>query len=196
MAIRDFPMPQWPNSGKRGWCRWCGEQIPVVIDGKKSTQRLWHPHCFAQWELHTRRDAQMAYLIDCYGKRCRTCPDGTPVPKHWIKGPEVTVYQPRPSFGSPAEIGVEEWRRLHAAWRAENPNPRYTEVDLVDWLEVDHRTPLWEVADLPDDERRWYFGPGNLWLLCGPCHQQKTAREAARGAAIKRAVVAQMRLDL
>jgi hypothetical protein len=52
--------------------------------------------------------------------------------------------------------------------------------------EVDHRVPLWKVADLPDDERRPYFGPGNLWLLCREHHKGKTKQEAADRAQLRR----------
>jgi 5-methylcytosine-specific restriction endonuclease McrA len=63
-------------------------------------------------------------------------------------------------------------------------------------LEVDHKTPLWKVAGLPDDERRWYFGPENLWLLCPRCHKAKTKREAAERAAQRRFAAAQLPLPL
>lgn len=53
-------------------------------------------------------------------------------------------------------------------------------------LEVDHRVPLWLVAHLPDDLRRPFYGPDNLWLLCSRHHTEKTAAEAAVRAAIKR----------
>jgi 5-methylcytosine-specific restriction endonuclease McrA len=52
--------------------------------------------------------------------------------------------------------------------------------------EVDHRVPLWSVAHLPDDERRPYFGPDNLWLLCREHHAAKTKREAADRAQLRR----------
>lgn len=51
--------------------------------------------------------------------------------------------------------------------------------------EVDHRAPLWSIAHLPDEERRWYFGPGNLWLLCPAHHKAKTADEAALRARLR-----------
>lgn len=53
-------------------------------------------------------------------------------------------------------------------------------------LEVDHRIPLWLVAHLPDDLRRRFYGPDNLWLLCSRHHAEKTAAEAAIRAAIRR----------
>lgn len=40
--------------------------------------------------------------------------------------------------------------------------------------EVDHKVPLW--AGGSDDE-------SNKWLLCTPCHEAKTAAEAAQRAA-------------
>lgn len=52
--------------------------------------------------------------------------------------------------------------------------------------EVDHRIPLWSVRDLPDEERRPYYGPDNLWLLAPTCHAAKTKREAAERAALRR----------
>jgi 5-methylcytosine-specific restriction endonuclease McrA len=51
--------------------------------------------------------------------------------------------------------------------------------------EVDHRKPLWKVRDLPDMIRRAFYGPMNLWLLCGPCHAAKTKREAGERAALR-----------
>ena len=69
-------------------------------------------------------------------------------------------------------------------------------IERVCALEVDHKVPLWQVADLPPDERRWYFGPENLWLLCPACHKAKTKREAAERAAQRRFTDAQPRLPL
>lgn len=60
-------------------------------------------------------------------------------------------------------------------------------VERVDWLDLDHRVPLWSVRHLPAAERLTFYGPDNLWLLCGPCHKRKTAREAAERAQIRRA---------
>lgn len=68
--------------------------------------------------------------------------------------------------------------------------PRVTYLKASIELEVDHVIPLWKVAlisDLTLEQRRWYFGPGNLQLLCGPCHKAKCRAEAAERAALKRA---------
>lgn len=189
-------MPQWPNSGRYGWCKWCGDPIPKVIDGKASSQRMWHPACVREYELHTRLSAQLDYLVKRDGLRCACCPEGVPIPRRWVNHGEVVAWQSPPPFRHLATVGSDEWLALVEAWHRDNPAPRYSRVSLVDWIEVDHRVPLWEVADLPDDERRWYFGPGNLWLLCGPHHREKTAREAKRRAWLRRLEKAQLSLDL
>lgn len=61
-------------------------------------------------------------------------------------------------------------------------------------LELDHRVPLWSVADLPAEERRAFFGPTNLWLLCPSHHLQKSVRETTERAAQKRFAKAQLTL--
>lgn len=53
----------------------------------------------------------------------------------------------------------------------------------VKWVEavkvqIEHRTPLWQVAHLPDEERIEYFKLPNLWLWTVDCHKRKTAGEA------------------
>lgn len=126
------------------FCKWCDRAIPVLIDGKKSTQRMWHPDCAHEFNLHTRPDQQFMHLVRRDGRVCQTC--------------------------------------------RQNP------IDYI--LEVDHRVPLWSVAHLPDEERRWYFGPGNLWLLCTRCHALKTRREAGERAAERSFTKAQMILPL
>lgn len=64
-------------------------------------------------------------------------------------------------------------------------------------LEVDHRTALWSVDQtLPLEERRWFYGPGNLWLLCGKHHKAKTRQEAAQRAAQRRSSIDQLALPI
>lgn len=59
--------------------------------------------------------------------------------------------------------------------------------DSASDLQVDHIEPLWLVAlTVPPEDRRRYFGPENLQLLCGKCHKSKTRREAAERAQMKR----------
>lgn len=79
-----------------------------------------------------------------------------------------------------------------AGCRVVNPTRR---IDRHGWghdttvsdLEVDHIVPLWLVAlTVPARDRRPYFGPDNLQLLCGKCHKAKSRREAAERAAMRR----------
>lgn len=71
------------------------------------------------------------------------------------------------------------------------------EITTYQGLEVDHKVPLWSVDQtLPLEELRWFYGPGNLWLLCGPHHKAKTKREAAERAAQRRFNAAQRALPL
>lgn len=76
-------------------------------------------------------------------------------------------------------------------WRVLQETPTYTYIDRLPLvaLEVDHVVPLWKVAHLPDDERRVYFGPDNLWLLCHEHHKEKSRWEAADRAAFRQARV-------
>jgi len=53
-------------------------------------------------------------------------------------------------------------------------------------LYVDHVKPLWSLTAEERKELRWWL-PGNLQLLCGPCHAVKTRREAGDRAARRRA---------
>ena len=52
-------------------------------------------------------------------------------------------------------------------------------------LAVDHRRPLWLLTATEATELRWWL-PFNLQLLCEPCHRDKTRREAALRARIRR----------
>jgi hypothetical protein len=189
-------MPKWPKSGQYGWCKWCGEAIPLVIDGKRSTQRMWHPACVYQFELHTRLTTQYDFLVERDGECC-AWPGCGEKPMRWkadrfprtITKQNIWNYQP----------GVPGWwddfpDRPEGRWQDLTPEERRTgehvEIERVCALEVDHRVALWSVANLPDDQRRWYFGPGNLWLLCPRHHKEKTKLEAGERAARKAAEMA------
>ena len=83
-------------------------------------------------------------------------------------------------------------------WRAQNASCHLNDLRKRDgdrcrqcgpggkFLEVDHRVPLWKVADLPPANRRQYFMLTNLWLLCSDCHKRKSAKESAERAHMKR----------
>jgi 5-methylcytosine-specific restriction endonuclease McrA len=82
------------------------------------------------------------------------------------------------------ECDPEKLRAWGAPWARRYPADVY--VARFSWafwssaLQVDHRIPLALVCYLPPDERRSYFGPTNLQLLCHGCHKEKTREDTAR----------------
>lgn len=203
-GVRFFPEPEWMKHPKPMICRWCGKRIPLVIDGKKSTQRFYHPECKREYYLHTQLREQFDFLIERDGERCAMVGCGA-TPVKWNPGPVFTMTADSIRKGFRAnepdmiEWAAQLWEAADKPWqeRTEEEAQIGAQQSLCyrsRALEVDHRIPLWEVAHLPDDERRWYFGPGNLWLLCPPCHKAKTRREAARRAFEKRMAIAQLGL--
>ncbi len=202
-GVRYFPEPEWMKHPKPMVCRWCGKVIPLVINGKKSTQRFYHPECKTEYYLHTQLPVQFDFLVNRDGEKCAMIGCGA-TPIKWNSGPvhTMTANSIRRAFRADAPDMVE-W----AAQLWEGPEPWAERTDEEQQigaqqslgyrssaLEVDHRIPLWEIAHLPDDERRAYFGPENLWLLCPPCHKAKTRREAAQRARERRMVLAQLPL--
>lgn len=181
------------------WCKWCGDSIPEVVDGKRSTQRLWHPACADAFNLHTNPARQREFVVDRDGEKCAVCGEA---PTRWLPRRVTQITRRNVWIGARGE----EWARVYwdgptALWSDMSREERrlwgaHQEITRVSALELDHRIPLWSVADLPDEERRWYFGPGNLWLLCPSHHKDKTKREAAERAAIRAFDKAQARLPL
>lgn len=149
--------PEQPPAGK-AVCRWCRGPI---VHGKAAVRtshdgRKDEPDCRHQYYLHTRVDVQQGHLIDRDGAGCVTCGK--------VEGKWELVW-------SCQEHRVE-------AWSFDGP------TSVIQWktyLEVDHFVPL--AAAFPcfpdNDRRRWFFGPGNLQLLCGDCHKAKTKNDTA-----------------
>lgn len=188
--IRKVPFPTWPNKGK-SWCVWCGERI-YVDAGKKGSgspnmRARWHKACVHDYNLHSRLETQFDHVARRDGLKCSWEGCGAS-PQRWHNLGESTIRHIRevPSFKHLGPLGSEEHQEAIRAWYHDNPLPRYTEIERRTALELDHRVALWKVQDLPDDQRRPYFGPRNLWLLCPAHHKLKTKREAAERAAIKR----------
>lgn len=195
--VRKVPMPgPWPNRGY-GWCVWCGGRI-LIEAGKKNAgtpnmRRQWHPEpCLTEFFLHSRREYQFDHVKARDGLFC-AWPGCNDAPERWLAdrypGP-VLDYGYEASWAPPQS---HLWSaKLLPAWNKPDPeNHRKilgwaTTIKRVTALELDHREPLWAIAHLPDDERRPYYGPTNLWLLCPDHHKAKTKREAAERAAMKR----------
>ena len=198
MSVRKFPEPEAMKRGVVGVCKWgCGRPVakPALY---------WHKECFEAYSLHTRAADQKAFLIERDGRRCAMKGCGA-VPVKWLHdtyGHREFADTRRFYTPEPDEL-AKLWPTDPAAgipWRDLTPEQRAYGEHYRVWqdcaLEVDHRVPLWEVAHLPPDERRPYFGPENLWLLCQACHKAKTKREAAERAAQRRFAAAQPRLPL
>jgi 5-methylcytosine-specific restriction endonuclease McrA len=197
MGVRAFPEPEAMRRGIVGVCKWgCGKPVPKPAI-------YWHKECFQQYALHTRLEQQKAFLLKRDGRRCAMVGCGV-VPLKWQAGHAMALTVESIHFRAtePDMVAWAKtlWHRPAGRWADLTPEQRATgeqqSIERVCALEVDHRTPLWEVAHLPDDERRWYFGPENLWLLCPACHKAKTKREAADRAAQRRFAAAQPRLPL
>lgn len=191
-SVRDFPAPRGEHFGQYGWCKWCDQRIPEIIDGKRSTQRLWHPECAAEYNLHTRLPNQFDFVAGRDGEHCALCPPGTPTPMRWLAGPVMTMTK-RSCWGW--RPGVSGWWDIYpdppeGRWADMTPEERQTgahqEIERVGALQVDHRVPLWATVDLAPEDRRPFFGPPNLWLLCPDHHKAKTRREAALRASFNR----------
>jgi 5-methylcytosine-specific restriction endonuclease McrA len=144
-----------------GVCRWCGDAILHETGpraGAPNGRRAWHPACVETYKLHAWPETQFEFVRKRDGRRCAECGAR---PKKWAPARRISV--DRETRG------------------------RFVRVKRVCALELDHAVPLWSVAALPDDERRGFFGPGNLRLLCPACHRAKTTREAAERADRRRA---------
>lgn len=170
MSVRAFPMPVFPPEGRpENWCRWCGEEI---VHGRAAS-RSWHdgrldePKCKLAWELHTDRRVQFPYVVERDGLKCWDCGES---PEKWIRAQDPSYHPPFRIPAAERACFVGEW------WK----------VTRATALEMEHSTPLWAVAHLPDDERRFYFGPFNLRLRCAKCHGAKSKAEARDRAHMKR----------
>lgn len=173
--------------GVAGVCKWgCGQPVPKPA-------LYWHKQCLEQFMLHTRADSQKAFLIDRDGPRCAMDGCGA-VPRKWLHDihGRREFADTRRFYKSDAAYLAQLWpsdpatgRRFFEMTAEEQAYGAHYRVWQVCALEVDHRVPLWKVANLPDDERRAYFGPPNLWLLCPACHKAKTKREATERSTVR-----------
>lgn len=177
MSVRRFPQPDTMRRGIAGTCKWCGR-----ADVKKPAI-YWHRECVNEYHLHTDMSVQYSFLCQRDGEKCAICGDR---PVQWVRKGEFGNGQWAEPFPWEGSRDTPEYVDALRAFRREHPYPRYTSVSLRIGLDVDHKVPLWSVSHLPDDERRRYFGPVNLWLLCTKHHKEKTAKEAAERALIRK----------
>lgn len=190
-GVRAFPETHWMQHARVGTCKWCGKSVPRPAI-------YWHKDCKEQYFLHTRLEYQFDYLAAEFGEKCAMVGCGA-APMKWTPGPVycITAGHCMGNAEFKAEFERTHWPRPDKPWHEWTEEDRQIGAQQEigyrsSALEVDHRIPLWEVAHLPDEERRWYFGPENLWLLCPPCHKAKSRREAAQRAHERRMVTAQL----
>jgi hypothetical protein len=167
VAIRAFPSEVLFADG----CRWCGRPI---TSGR--ADRTWHdgrgddPDCRFEYLLHTNRLIQWNYIAQRDGEVCCLCGEAE---MKWLAEPETF-------------IGGRGWIDR------ENPlcewvgGTSYTPVRWVSALELEHTVPLWSTTHLAPQQRRFFFGPGNLKLMCRRHHAEKTAAETETRAKEKR----------
>lgn len=130
-------------------------------------------NCSFEFRLHTRREVQFEFVSERDGLKCWDCGEA---PEKWLRSPE-TFIGGRPGGETPSHRNPQ-MILVHGT--------RYTPVTRVTALELEHATPLWAVAHLPPEERRFYFGPENQRLRCPGCHGKKTKAEARDRAHMKR----------
>lgn len=208
------------NPVEPGHCRWC--ERPIIgkrgkYIGRPDPNRSWCREgegrdCYREYRLHSDPQMQFWWLEANRGLMCAEC--GTLDPRRWrSSGPCSFSARPSPFWrdDKPEPLG---WSMPPTPWEGERKGDAYieamiahrdarlaecpewnnaTRIEYVSDLQVDHVVPLWKVAMMPIEQRRPYFGPEYLSLLCGPCHKRKTAEEAKERAAIKRA--ARLRLE-
>lgn len=179
---RRVPMPEFPAE-RRGpsWCRWCGDRI-LIEAGKKNAgqpnvRRTWHPECAMEFNEHSNLSAMYAACVRRDGEKCVDCAE---YKGYWAR------HSPSLFRGDDDERwGYRRWSRSDSPegrMLAATGIGQYCHTYWSTHLEVDHDVPLWKVRDLPDDERRWYYGPRNLRLRCPEHHKAKSKREAAERA--------------
>jgi hypothetical protein len=163
----DWNRPTWAGSNDEPW-----QAIPEALNRAR--------HASYRAEERRKRDLRAHRSVPMFheGKGdgwCRWC--GTPVPKPrrtWHEDCLQHYLQHTDLNAQYSHLAKTRGRRCAA------------EGCTCTGAEVDHVVPLWKVRDLPDRERRPYYGPANLQLLCHDHHKAKTAREAGERAAIER----------
>ncbi len=124
--------------------------------GLPNNRFSWHPRCA---RLINAIWSPYASALWCLRRQRGLCPCG----KVLGELQEVHVYD-----GRDCETGTFRWMPLARAY------------------EIDHVVPLWQVAMMPEERRtiRWWL-PGNLQVVCVPCHRAKTKLEARERASIR-----------
>ena len=126
--------------------------------GLPDNRYTWHPRCAAIIKPAIFPSSAIRWLLRRQRGTCATC-------------------------DTPLGTLDKDGRWTQYVWKEDG----HWSGDFYPALEVDHKVPLWKVAEMPRERRtiRWWL-PGNLQGLCVPCHRAKTKREAAERAACRR----------
>jgi 5-methylcytosine-specific restriction endonuclease McrA len=172
LAVHRLHLPRQP-----GKCDWCGgpqeERTPV-----RKQLRLRHQRCDDELSIICRPEVARDAVWKRDKGMCRECGVDCSTlatfKRDVTRCEDVMVEATR--RWKKADTGLIPDGGAIALWRP------YTPVICTLAWAMDHIVPLWSVADMPDLQRIEYFKLANLQVLCDPCHDRKTAGEAARRA--------------
>lgn len=189
----------WQRYGARHEARGEGEDIYCSPDCARSENAGFNPPHWMNLNdeplpIEAQRRLWAAQRRDADAQAAaRKAVRGVPMPEWpgdgWCKWCGLAVPKPRKSWHAECyrEYALHTDQGVQARFLRQRDGPE------CGWpgckargCEVDHKVPLWKVAGLAAEFRRWYFSPANLWLLCSRHHKAKTALEAAERAETRR----------
>lgn len=154
-----------------GSCGWCGEPI---LEGqrKRPASATWHHECLGEYYLTKDLAVQREHLFWRSLGHCEAC------------GLEVARCDVRRQITAWEDSGIHDRRRDGIS--ADGP-VSWVRFDWRKEFQADHVIPLWSLPKLLTREQvRHFWGPENLQALCLDCHGEKTKREAAERAQLRR----------
>lgn len=173
---RKFPGVPYPGLGN-GFCCWCSGELTLLKSGKRPQRwrhdgRAGEPNCKLAEALHTDLHAQRRHLFHRDGSGCFDC------------GQLVATWGGSDRVTDPVQLRAKDagddrfWHGIYPPKKWAGP---FCSASIIYTGQVDHFIALG--AAFPcfpeNDRRRWFFGPGNLQLLCSDCHKAKTKNDTA-----------------
>lgn len=162
-----------PFPYRRGWCRWCGEEI-LNDDGSPNRRRAWHPACVDAYQIAAWPTATRSALLERDDGVCAACGADTRADQ---RAAEARYAEAMRTYGEAVK-----------AWDAAGP-PERSKASWFDWYQTRPKRPprqrfasAWEADHIVPLIDGGSFGLDNLQTLCVPCHRAKTAAEATARA--------------
>ncbi|MBI1213596.1 MAG: hypothetical protein GC190_19230 [Alphaproteobacteria bacterium] len=162
-----------------GKCDWCGKPRSDRTP-KRNALRKRHYACEDEITIICRPDVARRYVFDRDHGICFDCGEDWSQRYRFRKGADCVH-----AFDD-AEICADGYASEEARELRRAGFYRSTEVLWISLWHVDHKTPLWKVAHMPPAKRINYFKLANMVTRCEPCHQRKSAKEAAERAKFNR----------